>query len=144
MEENNHPLDSDLTALGPVESLQVTPVVKHYWREISYWALFLAVLGFVSLGLMALLTFTGENQAGLVESLLGLMIVGGIIFLPYWYLFQFARQLKQGLDTESTGSVETSFAYLRRFYQFTGIFTIIFLSLYLIILVSVLSVRPGM
>lgn len=144
MEENTQPLDSDLSALGPQESLQVTPVIMNYWREISYWALFFSVLGFISLGLMVLLTLTGDNREGLAASLLSLMIVGAIIFLPYWYLLQFARQLKQGLETESTETVDAGFAHLRRFYQFIGVFTIIFLSLYLIILVSVLSMRPGM
>ncbi len=141
MEENNQPLDSGLSAAGPLERLQVTPNIKNYWREISNWALFFAILGFMSLGLMVLSTFVGERRGDLVTTMTSLLISGAIIFIPYWFLFQFARQLKQGLETESTEIVDAGFSYLRRFYQFIGILTIIYLGLFIVLLVSFISLQ---
>jgi len=141
MEENNQPLDSGLSAAGPLERLQVTPNIKNYWREISNWALFFAILGFTSLGLMALSTFAGERRGDLAGSVISLLISGAVVFIPYWFLFQFARQLKQGLETESTETVDTGFSYLRRFYQFIGILTIIYLGLLIVLLLTFISLQ---
>ena len=141
MEENNNPLDSGLHAKAPIDNLQITPVVRNTWREISYWALFLAILGFVSLGFMVISTFLGENRAGLASTVTGLLISGLLVFFPYWFLFNFAQQLRRSLELESTEAAELSFAHLSRFYQFIGILTIIVLGFFLIGGLSVLSLQ---
>ncbi len=141
MEENNQPLDSGLSAAGPLERLQVTPNIKNYWREISNWGLFFAILGFTSLGLMVLSTFAGERRGDLAGSVISLLISGAVVFIPYWFLFQFARQLKQGLDTASTETVDAGFSYLRRFYQFIGVLAIIYIGLFIVLLVSFISLQ---
>lgn len=132
METDNQPLDSGLSAQGPVNSLQVTPAVKGYWREIAFWALFFAILGFVSLFFSAvsnLLLATGPRvKSGLFGQLLFLPVVA----LPYWFLFKFAASLRQSLAQESTALAETGFVYLRRFYQFVGVLAILFLGLFLL------------
>jgi hypothetical protein len=141
MEDNNQPLDSGLSAAGPLERLQVTPNIKNYWREISNWALFFAILGFTSLGLMVLSTLAGERRGDLAGSVISLLISGAVVFIPYWFLFQFARQLKQGLETASTEIVDAGFSYLRRFYQFIGILTIIYLVFFIVLLVTYINLQ---
>lgn len=132
METDNQPLDSGLSAQGPVDSLQVTPVVKGYWREIAFWALFFAILGFISLFFSAasnfLLAAGDEAKSGLFGQLLFLPVVA----IPYWFLFKFAASLRQSLERESTALAETGFVYLRRFYQFVGVLAILFLGLFLL------------
>lgn len=144
MDENNNPLDSGLSAMGPAETLQVTPNIKNYWQEIANWALFFAILGFISLGFMVISTFYSERETSFEENLFGLLISGAIVIVPYWFLFQFAQQLRKGLQAESTEATEAGFGYLRRFYQFIGVLSIIFLSLYVVALLSVFSMQATM
>lgn len=141
MEDAHQPLDSGLHAKGPIDILQITPLVRNTWREISYWALFLAVLGFVFLGFIVISTLFGENRAGVASAVTGLLIVGALIFFPYWFLFNFAQQIKKSLETDSTAAAESGFAHLSRFYQFIGILTIIFLGFFLIGGLSILSLQ---
>lgn len=141
MENENHPLDSGLHAKGPLDNLQITPLVRNTWREISYWALFLAIIGFVCLCFNIIVTLSGGNKAGLASAVTGLVILIPLVFFPYWFLFNFAQQIKRSLDTESTEAAESGFAYLGRFYQFVGILVIIFLGFFLIGALSVLSLQ---
>lgn len=140
MEGIHQPLDSDLHAKGPTDSLQITPVVRNTWREISYWALFMAILGFAYLGFIVIFTFSVENRGGMASAAASLLIPGVLVFFPNWFLFNFGRQIKQSLELESTEAAESGFAHLSRFYQFSGIVTIIFLTLFLILFTTFLSV----
>ena len=135
MENPNDPLDSSLEAGRPEETLQITPDIRSYWHESSKWSLFFAILGFVYLGIIGILMLaSSQGGFGAAGAIVTLLIIGAIVFFPCWYMFKFARLLKQGIDDDSTRQAEESFSNLRRFYQFIGILTIVFLSFYAIVL----------
>lgn len=122
--------------------LSVTNSIKNYWSESRKWALFMAILGFIYLGFIVLLLLAG-GRAGALIGLFGFSIIGVLVFIPVWFVFQFSQKMKTALAQENTPDLEESFANLRRLYLFTGILTIIFLGFYLIMLMFVFSFAAG-
>jgi hypothetical protein len=110
------------------------------------WTMFLAVLGFIFLGLMLITgivtgTFltafkSKEVGLGLPESLiLALFIVVAIIFyLPVLFLFRFSRNTRDAVQNRDKQKLEKAFRNLRIYFTYFGILVIIILSLYLLAL----------
>ncbi|AWA30498.1 hypothetical protein HYN48_10580 [Flavobacterium magnum] len=147
------------SAFGKFE-MQLTDSAKEFLREVGKWAHFLSIIGFVYLGLMVLLTIavitTGNsaliNPGGGNEQVqdmnptalgLILLIVIAIMFFPVFYLNKFAVNLKKAYRENSSEYLASSMEYLKSHYKFIGIFTIIFLSIYvlafLLMIVALLS-----
>ncbi|AWI26574.1 DUF5362 family protein [Flavobacterium pallidum] len=129
--------------------MQLTDSGKEFLREVGKWANFLSIIGFVYLGLMVLLTLaiiiTGNssliNPAGANEGvqeisvgiLSVIMIIAiAIMFFPIFYLNKFAVNLKKAFRENSSEYLTNSLEYLKSHYKFVGIFTIIFLSIYVL------------
>ncbi len=103
--------------------------------------MFFAVLGFIYIGFLLLSVFglSTLGNEGIFAGVFTLLIVGGIVFVPTWLIFQFSQNLKQSLTTESTQALGLSFRNLRRLYQFAGILMIIILAFYGIIFLFMLT-----
>ncbi len=131
MENDNLPLDHVATAPGQ-NGLKITPAIRQYWRESAQWALFFAILGFLYLGIVGLMLIlaAGSSRGGIIGALFGILILGGLVFVPTWLIYQFSRHVKDGLQHESTLLVALGFRNLRYLYQFAGILIIVLLSLY--------------
>jgi hypothetical protein len=117
--------------------------------ETARWARFLAVAGFVAIGLMVILSFfigslfateafsklQGVN-AGAAGALGGAMFVGlflinaAIVFFPCLFLYQFSIRLRAALRTNDQTKLNQSLKSQKFLFRYMGIFTIIALSLY--------------
>ncbi len=138
MENFDQPLDVGLDPGEAGEGLEITPIVRNMWRELSGWTMFLGILFFIVSGLFTLflllviLVTGGRGEA--IGSAFALLLVSGLIFFPGWCYFKFATLMRQSLRYESSASLEAGFGYLKRYYRFIGILTIIIFAIYLMAL----------
>lgn len=121
------------------------------------WAKFLAIVGFVMIGLMVLLflmMLLGVAVAGMAIPGMGVggakamtagVIVGLAIllvyFFPIFYLYRYASRGLKAIATNDDVIMTESFLNLKRYFKFTGIFTIVVIFLYL--LVFIISFAAG-
>ena len=116
-----------------------------YLRETRKWAKFLAIVGFVFMGLMALVSIGMFAFSSVMGSMMPFPMSGvGIFYLlfivlycvPIYYLFQFSNKAKYALESRHTQTLTDSMQYLKSHYKFMGIFTIVMLSLYPIMIIG--------
>ncbi len=130
--------------INDVNGIQFSDQIKRNLIETGKWTNFLAIVGFVILGLILIgafifiglgaSAFNGEGLVG-VGVLYILMVV--LYFFPTFYLLQFARKIKTGLSSSIQSEVETAFLNLKKLFKFVGILMIITISLYLLIIIFV-------
>ena len=88
--------------------MQLSDQAKKHLLEASKWANFIAIVGFIAIGLLIIMSFSiGAILANLPEGSLGglppkffsffYLIAAGIYFIPVFFLFQFAQKTKQAL-----------------------------------------------
>ncbi|HET9056160.1 MAG TPA: DUF5362 family protein [Chitinophagaceae bacterium] len=138
--------------------LQLDPTSQSYLSEASRWGKFLAIVGFIFCGLLALSAFFVGAIFSSFSSQLGTNFGGGIItvvyllmavlyFFPCYYLYNFSVKMQTALRVNDQQSLQASFSNLKSFYKFWGILTIVMLAFYLIALVIAIiaaaSLRSG-
>ncbi len=110
-----------------------------YLRETRKWAKFLAIVGFIFMGFMAIISIVMFVISGSMGSLMPFpMWIFGIIYLliamvycfPIYYLLQFSNKAKEALDLRNSQTLTESMLYLKSHYKFIGIATIVMLALY--------------
>ncbi|MEC3908586.1 DUF5362 family protein [Tamlana sp. 2201CG12-4] len=133
--------------------LDINQDIKEYLNETSKWSHFLSILGFLGIGLMAiggvgfsfytgLNNFEGNTAYGLGYSAgIGLVyiLLALVYFFPVLYLFKFSKHMKTALKLKNNKNLKSAFLNLKSHYKFMGIFTIVIISLYLLILVGVMT-----
>ncbi|MGK0412704.1 MAG: hypothetical protein ACJA1B_000904 [Polaribacter sp.] len=137
-----------------LEQLTLNSKSKMFLREISKWTFFFAILGFLSsafLIIAAILIATiyaqmfdvlGQQQGIPFLGFLGASIyaVSGILYVvPVWYLFQFSGKMKLALATKNDDTLADAFMMLKSHFKFIGVFTIIVISLYVLLIVFSLA-----
>lgn len=132
-------------------NLTITPEIKGFLRETAKWGKFLAIVGFVMMGLLVLMGigmgfFMGSMMADLPEAEgLGGAMGGAVGFLyvlialiyifPLLYLYKFSSKLKVALAQDDQQYLFDSFQNLKSLFKFMGIFTAIFVGIYGLLLV---------
>ncbi|MEJ0101777.1 MAG: hypothetical protein WDO19_04085 [Bacteroidota bacterium] len=130
MEENQ---TTSLFGLG------IDPAAKAHLTEAARWARFLAIVGFVMIGLIVLIgifagSFLGAMTGGLSRSELGgsgaaggvvgsfiifvYIIIALIYFFPCLFLFRFANKMKAALVSSDQETLNTSFQNLKKLFRF--------------------------
>jgi hypothetical protein len=125
-------------------SLTIDPVTKANLTETAKWARFLAIVGFVFLGIMVLsgllisLTLsrfeTIDGGSGMMNVAGGsvamlYIIMAAIAFFPLLYTLRFANQMRGALNSNDQALLNASFQNLKVCYRYLGIVTIISLAL---------------
>ena len=104
-------------------------------KEISKWAKFLGIIGFVILGLLIVMsigiTFYFTRFAGF-SSILGLIYLGfvGIYIYPVLALFRFGKWMKTALTNADQVLFNKSLKSLKNCFLYIGIVTIILICIY--------------
>jgi len=131
----------DLEQTPQEVKLVVTEEMRSYIYEISKWARFLSIIGFIlsafliigSFGIGAALT----NNPSMVAQLgplagagaIGVTIVYLILALMYFYpsllLFRFSNKGKQGVLYGDQESLDAAMMNMKSLFKFWGIFTIV-------------------
>lgn len=136
--------------------LGLPPSILGFLKETSKWSYFLAVIGFIGIGLMILVgiivtvsmglsSFNSTYQEfGMNMTYFGLIyiVLAVIYFFPVLYLFNFSRKLKTALASNDMASLTEAFSNLKSHYKFIGILAIVVVSLY--ILAFVFAIMAGM
>ena len=130
-------------------------------RESAKWCMFLAVVGFIFIGLMvigglfmtvamsALSSMPNDpyGQMGMnnpfmaIKGFIGLIYIvfALLYFFPVYYLFNYAKGTKQALESGNSEVLSKALVNLKSHHKFLGIFTIIMISLYVIGIIAVIA-----
>jgi hypothetical protein len=123
--------------------------INGYLLETSKWGKFLAIVGYVVMGILILvaifmmLGFSKLNNLPGVKFPIGVLgfiyiIVGVIYYFPVTYLYRFSVQIKQGLNSKDMNTITSGYQNLKSLFKFMGILTIVILSIYgLILLIAI-------
>ncbi len=125
--------------------MQLSEQGKKYLLEASKWATFIAIVGFIAIGLLVIMSFSiGTILANLPEGSLGglspkffsffYLIAAGIYFIPVFFLFQFGQKTKQALMQDDHNLLTFGLKKLRSHYKFIGIIFIVFITLYIFLI----------
>jgi uncharacterized membrane protein len=130
--------------------LGIEPATKAHLSEAARWAKFLAIVGFVLIGLLVVVAiffgsvfsfvssrsggsdFQRAGYEGIVGGFVMFMyiIVAAIYFFPCLFLFRFSVKMKTALAANDQETLNTSFQNLKKMFRFVGILTIIGLALF--------------
>jgi hypothetical protein len=134
--------------------LQLDQSSTSYLGQISRWAKFLSIVGFIMAFLVALFgiffstvmanafdQFGGSFSTGAgIGAAIFYILIALIVFFGSLYLYRFAVNMQGGLRTNDQPRVTTAFANLKSYFKFWGIIAIIVITFYaLIFIFSVLA-----
>lgn len=118
-------------------------------KHAARWAKFLAIIGFIGLVLMFILSiFLSYTIRGLlpIEQSSGFssvayaftyLILALIYFIPLLYLYQFAVNTQRAIHKQQSHELTYAFSRLKSFYQYLGILTIICIAFYVVVVIGV-------
>ncbi len=123
---------------------------KAYLLETTRWTKFLAIMGFIFIGLLIIvaLAFLVAGSALSAYSSSGLALLGAtggsIFFLviialyvyPVYALWKFSTNMKSGINMANQEQIIEGFRYQKNMYRFMGILMIIVLAFYLLGIIS--------
>lgn len=131
-----------------LEQLTLTSASKNFLKETAKWAFFLSIMGFIMIAFMLVLAIFSNTifgmaaamQPGVPENIgmimtITYLILGLIYFFPVYYLMQFSNKMKKAIATKNDETLAKAFEMLKSHYKFIGVFTIITISLYVLMIV---------
>ncbi len=137
----------NLTTPPTTESLLVIDESnKAFLIESSKWGKFLAIVGYVFMGLLALMGLFFMIGMSVMKSLTDIpfnpgffgiiyIIMAIIYYFPVTYLYNFSNKIKQGIMNLNQQAMTDGFGNLKSMFKFMGILTIVMLSIYALVLV---------
>jgi hypothetical protein len=127
---------------------QLTSAAVGYLQESAKWSKFMAIIGFVGIGLMVLVSLfmaigfsvmKSSNIPGLPFSMSVFSILyvlfAAIYFFPVYYLYQYATKTSAALHSKNKQLLADGLENLKSHHKFLGIFTLIIISIYGLIFV---------
>lgn len=121
---------------------------KQYLLQTTKWAKFLAIVGFVFIGLAIIAMFFAMTAVGSFMAMEETSVLGGLgastgIFIfyllvmvlyiyPIYCLYKFSTGVKAGIHTNNAEQVANGLKYQKKMYVFTGVLMIILLSFYVL------------
>lgn len=123
--------------------LKVTDCVQTDLITAAKWGKFLAIVGFVTIGLMfmgslfLLIASTTPFIGGQFAIMGVIYLVMGIIFVfPTLHLLRFSNRMLSGISSGKQTDFELGIEYLRSLFKFIGIYTIVILGMYILIFLT--------
>lgn len=115
---------------------------KAFLRETAKWANFLAIVGYVFLGLIVIMAlFMGTALASLSAAggigggviTIIYLAIAALYFFPIYFLQRFAANMKNAFDHNDNEALTEGFNFLKKHYKFIGILMIVMISFYVLI-----------
>jgi hypothetical protein len=133
----------------PIENkkIEIEPETLKHLNATRKWAMFLAIIGFIFMGLMIVIgliagTFltafnSGEKGLGIPESLMfvPVLLLAVIYFFPVLFLFRFSKHTSHAIQTLDKLAFHKAIKNLRYYFAYIGILIIIIFSLYVVVLI---------
>lgn len=127
---------------------QLTTAAVGFLQESAKWSKFMAIIGFIGIGLMVLVSlfmaigFSAMGASTMPElpfSMSAFSIIyvlfAAIYFFPVYYLYQYATKTSAALHSKNKKLLADGLENLKSHHKFLGIFTLILVSLYGLIFV---------
>jgi len=107
-------------------------------RETRRWTNFMAIMGFIFIGLMLagvvgaffVSQFVGGNR---YLSIIPLLLLSVLYYFPIRYLWNFSKHSKLAIEHSDSNALELAMKYLKMHYRFMGIMVIVILAIYVMI-----------
>ena len=122
---------------------QLTTAAVGFLQESAKWSKFMAIIGFIGIGLMVLVSlfmaigFSAMGASTMPElpfsmSVFSIIYVlfAAIYFFPVYYLYQYATKTSAALHSKNKQLLTDGLENLKSHHKFLGIFTLIIISLY--------------
>ncbi|MCD4724117.1 MAG: hypothetical protein K8R63_04680 [Bacteroidales bacterium] len=131
------------------EFMKLSPISMKYLDTTRKWALFLAIIGFIGLGVLILITifmmvfsatignFPGPGIPFVFLSFIYLFFAV-VYFFPVYYLLKFATNMKNAVLQKNEITLDEAFRFLKNHYLFIGILMIIIIALYALIFIGMM------
>lgn len=142
--------DLDINNTESVLSFDKTSI--NHLVEISKWAKFLAIVGFVFIGIIIVIGFSmgtiishfTKETIPFSTSIFGFLylILGSIYFYPLYSLLKFANNAKIAANQSNSDNLQESLRHLRGFFTFMGIVTIIGMGLLVLEIIGLIFLMP--
>ena len=136
----------------PIENqFAINSEIKAYLLETAKWGKFLAIVGYVGMGLLLLLgivfilgfsVFNSVSDVGFPIRIMGFIYVllSVAYYFPLKYLYNFSTQIKKGFNSANQQTVTFGFENLKSLFKFMGILTIVVLSIYALLIIVVIPI----
>lgn len=134
--------------------MEIDEPIKSNMLEMARWTKFLAIVGFVFMGLMLFLGllvgtlagslmsnyFGGLGGVGAIGIIFVFVIIISLYFYPTLALFKYSKLIRQALITNNKELFYMAMNWLKNMFKYMGILMIIVLSLYGIQLIFALII----
>ncbi len=139
----------DSSEIGSENTSNLTKKMKDYLTETAKWGKFLAVVGFIGIGFIVL----GAFSAGFIIERFGsvagndfggfnpgfafvfiYLLLALLWFFPVFYMFKFSTGILRTIPAMDITGIENALSNLKSLFKFYGIFTIVILCFYGILL----------
>ena len=130
-----------------IRKIEIEHDTLKYLNTTRKWAMFLAIIGFIFLGLIIVIgliagTFltafsSGEKSLGIPESLMfvPVLLLAVIYFFPVLFLFRFSKHTSHALHTLDKQELHKAIRNLKAYFAYIGILIIVVLIIYIIALI---------
>ncbi len=135
---------------GDSDTLPIDEQARSTFLEMSKWTKFLAILGFVFLGLMIIAglfiglivsnhptyrEFGVFGKLGAIGIVLIYLVIAAYSFYPVYALLKYSTGMKKALETNDRSEFNTALTYLKNMFKFIGVSYIILLCIYALLFV---------
>ena len=126
-----------------------------FLKESAKWSKFLAITGFVGIGLMVLAAIfmgavmsmvptaesTEFSPLGAMKGFISVLylIIASIYFFPVYYLYKYANDTKNAIQNNDSELLSTGLGFLKSHHKFLGIMMIVILSLYVLMFIGMIT-----
>ena len=136
-------------------SLQLDHQAIEALRESAKWSMFLAIMGFIGVGLMVIAAIfmgsvfamipdtsngMGYNPIGAMKGFITILylVLAGVYFFPVYYLYKYASGMKNALNFRNSNLVSNAFVSLKQHHKILGIMIIVLISLYVLFIIGIM------
>ena len=129
------------------KSIEIGEETLKHFNTTRKWAMFLAILGFIFIGLMLLIgvlagTFLSAFNSGAGSSgipsyliLIIILLMAAVYFFPVLYLFRFSKHTAHAIQNLDNVEFAKAIKNLKAYFVYLGILLIVVLSFYFIALI---------
>jgi uncharacterized membrane protein YqjE len=122
-------------------NLEVSESVKSSLDTMVYWSKFLAILGYIGVGLMVLLAIimfvmpTSYYYYNTSFVCFFYLIIAVIYYYPASYLYKFATNTRHALNSDNQTGLNNGLSNLASNFKFVGVMAVVIMSIYALMFV---------
>jgi len=126
--------------------LQLDQSAKQSLADASKWAHFLAIVGFIGIGITLAISFIlgvtlfAMSDDRIIRTIAGefygiftcfcYFVIAALYYFPVLALYKFSKNTKKALEDSDSGALVTSFRYLKSHFKYIGILMLSIMILY--------------